>query len=161
MKLGSKWFVGIVICTFVLSFLCTIGLWFQTNGFPGLSSSDITDIANTKLTVDATLFGLSTLSGTIFLGVVKNREKPHHRLTSALVSLMGISFLSFILALIWDFQCLGDPNNKFSLIFSMGLTISGALSGSFYLVWTFASYLESEKAEKATLKPTKGQQNQE
>lgn len=164
MKLGLKWYVAIVVCTIVLSLLCTFGIWFQTNGFSdlfsALSSSDVAHIAETKLTVDATLFGLSTLSGAIFLGIVKNREKAQHRLTSTIVSLMGVSFFSFILALIWDFVCVGNPNNKIGLVFSMGLTISGALSGSFYLVWTFASFLETEKSEKATLKPTKSKQDQ-
>jgi hypothetical protein len=66
---------------------------------------------------------------------------------------MAISFLGFIMALVWDFLCLGNPDNKVSFVFSMGLTISGALAGSFYMVWSFANYMrEMEKVE--TSKPT-------
>jgi hypothetical protein len=123
-----------------------IGIWVLTGGFSTLSSSDVTDIAKTKLTVDATLFGLSTLSGAIFLSIVKSGERVQRSLAFTIVSLMGISFLSFIFALVFDFQCLSGLNNKLSLVTSMGLTIGGAVSGSLYIVWIFASYLERDKA---------------
>jgi hypothetical protein len=149
MKTLSKWCFIVLVGTFLASSLFMIVFWFMTGGYSGLSSPDITDIAKTKLTVDATLFGLSTLSGAIFLDVVKKREKPWHILSLTILSLMGISFLSFMLALIWDFQCLSRLYDKIGLVISVGYTLSGATSGSLYLVWAFVGYAEIGMDEKS------------
>jgi hypothetical protein len=68
-------YFGVAIFVAFLASIFAFTLWFQANGLSSLSSTDVIDIVKTKLMADATLFGLSTLSGAIFLSVRRNGEK--------------------------------------------------------------------------------------
>ena len=103
------------------------------------------DIAKTVLFVDAALFGLSTLSGAIFLDVAKRKKESDRILGWRVISFTLISFFCFFFALFTAFLSFANPGNYDALIISIGSTVAGCMTGSIHLAMAFADYLFSSK----------------
>jgi len=148
-KLSSVNVTILLACLTIVAFYIFLYLFLNTK-LANMTEEDIRSMSETILPVEATLFGLSTLSGAIFLNLFKKDEKSEAKFRSKVAKLMTISFLCFWLALISSFTSLIDPSKSFFFVFSIASTISGSLTGSIYLMWNFIGYLESKVDKTAT-----------
>lgn len=92
----------------------------------------------------ATLFGLSALSGGIFLGMLSRQEVYSMLLNSNMLYFMTSSYILFIIGLIDGFLCLFNPGVA-ALIVSAACTVGGSINGSSSLVLAFRDYLFKSK----------------
>jgi len=138
-KMGSvKWYAGItVVTTLLIVIFSTLFIGLSKD----LTENEIYDMSKTILSIDATLFGLSTLSGAIFLGMMKRREEM---LGSRVLDFIALSFLCFWLALGSAFMSFVNPANKTAFQISIGSTLGGSLAGSVYLIYAFRDFLLSK-----------------
>lgn len=142
---STHWYFAVCVGAMILVIVFTLPfLGFAAN----LGQNEIYDMSKTLLSIDATLFGLSAVAGGLLAVACTRRELKEMFLHSKILEFVGISFLCFWLALIFAFYSLVAPTNKSALATSIGATISGSISGSIYLLYTFRNFLLSESRQK-------------
>lgn len=142
---STRWYIAICVATTILIVVFAspfIGL------VANLGQNEIYDMSKTLLSINATLFGLSAVAGGLFVAASTEREMRETFLHSRILEFVGISFLCFWIALLFAFSSLVVPTNRLGFAMSIGATVSGSLSGSIYLLYTFRNFLLSEPTQK-------------
>jgi membrane associated rhomboid family serine protease len=143
-----RWYFGISLGAIIFVFSSTALFLLSGGSLETVSQNEIYDMSKTLLSIDATLFGLSAVVGGLLAVACTRKEMREMFLHSRILELVGISFLCFWLAMIFAFYSLVFPSNKNGLTISIGATISGSVSGSIYLLYTFRNFLLSENRQK-------------
>lgn len=143
-----RFHIGILFGTILL--IVIFSVIFSVNLQTEFSQNEIYDMSKTLLSVIATLYGLSAVAGGLLVVASTRKEMNEIFLQSKILGFVAISFLCFWFALIGALLSMINPTNKNAFSVSVAATVSGSLSGSLYLIYTFREYLLSHTREPKT-----------